>query len=112
MIELGFTKARVKARCLKHQILNGLRWLREDIGDPQIILDTTKERARAHGTNLNVEKMGEMVFQKRELVLKKHILDLPQDSLEQIKFRRFHLRKREKKERSRTLERMIRCYLL
>ncbi|KAF3603476.1 hypothetical protein F2Q69_00033975 [Brassica cretica] len=63
----GTTTARVKARCLKHQILNGLRWLREDIGDPQIILDTTKERARAHGTNLHVEKMGEMVFQKREL---------------------------------------------
>ena len=108
----GITTGRVKASCLKHQGLSGLRRLREGRGDPLTIMVTTKEIARAHGTNLYVEKMGDMVLQQRELAFKKHILGLPQDSIEQIKCRGFHLRKREKMERLGTPERMIRCYLL
>lgn len=71
--------------------------------------ETTGEIVKTHCTNLLVEKMRGMVLQNWDLVAKKLIIELPRDSQEQMKVRGRHLRKIERRERSRTMERMIRC---
>ncbi|KAF3487940.1 hypothetical protein F2Q69_00052039 [Brassica cretica] len=58
----GITTGRVKAKWLKHQIPNGLRWLKRDIKDHLIIMGATEEKVKLHGPKPVVEKMGEMVL--------------------------------------------------